>query len=286
MHLPIPSVSICMPAYNGAAHLRAAIDSALAQTYTDFELVVVDDNSSDATQEIATSYADKRVRYLRNSSNLGPQVTWNRCREEARGRYFKLMPQDDLLHADCLARQVEVLDQDIERRIALVFGSRDFVDAEGRKIMGRAAFGGQDRDIDAHDLIRSCIRKGTNLIGEPGNVLMRRELSERIGPFDGTYGYMIDLDYWFRALREGSGYYLARPLSSFRISQGSWSVAIGKRQCEEFAAFARKYQALPEYRIARMDLALGIAIAKVNAQLRQVVYWWLLRKRATNRIAT
>jgi glycosyltransferase involved in cell wall biosynthesis len=268
-----------MPAYNGAAHLRAAIDSVLAQTYTDFELVVIDDNSRDATSDIVASYADARVRYLCNASNLGPQGNWNRCREEARGRYFKLMPQDDLLEPDCLERQVAVLEQDVERRIALVFGARDFVGTDGRKIMRRAAFGARDRRIDARGLIVACIRKGTNLIGEPGNVLMRRELAERIGPFDGTYGYMIDLDYWFRALRAGDGYYLARSLSSFRISQGSWSVAIGRRQCEEFAAFARKYRALPEYGIGGADLALGIGIAKVNARLRQAVYWWLLRRK-------
>lgn len=271
-----------MPAYNGAAHLRAAIDSVLAQTHADFELVIIDDNSSDATAEIVAGYLDSRIRYLRNARNLGPQGNWNRCRDEARGRYFKLMPQDDLLEADCLARQVAEFEQDAQQRLALVFGARDFVDADGRKIMQRAAFGARDRHVDAHGLIASCIRKGTNLIGEPGNVLMRRELAERIGPFDGTYGYMIDLDYWFRALRAGDGYYLARPLSSFRISQGSWSVAIGAAQCAEFAAFARKYQALPEYRIGRAELALGIGVAKINARLRQAVYWWLLRRQGVS----
>jgi len=278
----MPIISVCIPTFRGAAYLRATIDSVLLQTFADFELVIVDDNSPDETEAIVCGYADRRIRYLRNSRNLGPQGNWNRCREEARGRYFKLMPQDDLLEANCLARQVAVFEQDAQQRLALVFGARDFVDANGRKIMQRAAFGARDRHVDAHDLIVSCIRKGTNLIGEPGNVLMRRELAERIGPFDGTYGYMIDLDYWFRALRAGDGYYLARPLSSFRISQGSWSVAIGKAQCAEFAAFARKYQALPEYRIGRTELVLGIGVAKINARLRQVVYWWLLRRQRMN----
>ncbi len=267
-----------MPAYNGAAHLRAAIDSVLAQTHADFELVVIDDNSSDATAEIAASYAaDPRVRYLRNASNLGPQGNWNRCLDEARGRYFKLMPQDDVLAAECLAQQVAVLEQDVEQRYAFVFGGRDVIDASGRKIMRRAAFGDRAERIAARDLIRSCIRRGTNLIGEPGNVLLRHELLGRVGRFDATYGYMVDLDYWFRALQTGDAYYLPQTLSAFRISGGSWSVAIGARQYQEFRDFARKYAGMPEYAIAQSDLALGIAMGWVNARARQWIYRWLLR---------
>jgi len=267
-----------MPTYRGAAHLRAAIDSVLGQTFADFELVVIDDDSPDETREIVAAYADPRIRYLHNARNLGPQGNWNRCLEEARGRYFKLMPQDDLLHPECLERQIAVLEADSEHRLALVFGARDFVDSHGRKIFRRGAFGSQDIRIDGHHAIVSCVRKGTNLIGEPGNVLMRRELAQRLGKFDGTYGYMIDLDYWFRALQEGDAYYLAQSLSSFRISQSSWSTAIGWRQSREFAAFARKYRALPDYRIGKLDLAIGISVAKINACMRQGVYWWLLRR--------
>ncbi|MBN8886367.1 MAG: glycosyltransferase family 2 protein [Rudaea sp.] len=281
MQNPPPLVSVCIPVYLGAAHLRATIDSVFAQTFADFELVVIDDDSPDGTQAIAESYADPRIRYLRNARNLGAQGNWNRCLDEARGTYFKLLPQDDLLAADCLARQVAVLERDRDRSLAFVFGTRDFIDAAERRVLRRAAFGGRDRRIAAADLIASCIRKGTNLVGEPGNVLMRRELAARIGKFDGRYGYMIDLDYWFRALREGDAHYLAEPLSSFRISPGSWSVAIGRRQSEEFAAFARAYQSTPGYRIGRTDLALGIGVAKINAHLRQAVYWWLLRRGRT-----
>ena len=266
-----------MPVYRGAAHLRAAIDSVLAQTFTDFELVVIDDDSPDETQAIVADCADPRVRYLCNARNLGAQGNWNRCREEARGRYFKLMPQDDLLAPDCLARQVEVFEQDTEHRLALVFGARVVIDASDQRIMRRAAFGRKAARIEALGLIRSCVRRGTNLVGEPGNVLLRRELVKRIGPFDATYGYMVDLDYWFRALQFGDAYYLPLTLSAFRVSGGSWSVAIGARQYQEFRDFARKYADMPAYRIGRSDLALGTAMGWVNARARQWIYRWLLR---------
>ena len=266
-----------MPTYKGAAHLRAAIDSVLAQTFADFELVVVDDNSPDATPEIVATYADPRIRFLRNATNLGPEGNWNRCRDEAHGRYFKLMPQDDLLDPECLARQVAVFEKDAECRLAIVFGARDIIDASGRKILRRAAFGHHAARIAAHDLIRGCVRRGTNLLGEPGNVLLRRELAERVGPFDAAYGFIVDLDYWFRALQAGDAYYLPQALSAFRISEGSWSVAIGVRHCQQFRYFARKYAGMPEYRIRRRDLAQGVAMSWINARARQWVYRWLLR---------
>jgi GT2 family glycosyltransferase len=124
------------------------------------------------------------------------------------------------------------------------------------------------------------VRLGSNIIGEPGNVLLRRDQVRRIGKFDGTYGYVIDLDYWFRALQLGDAYYLPVLLSTFRISADSWSVAIGRRQYHEFRDFARKYSRDPAYRLGRIDLAMAMLMAYVNAQARRLAYWWLLPKRA------
>jgi glycosyltransferase involved in cell wall biosynthesis len=276
----IPVVSVCIPTYRGADHLAATIESVLAQTFGDFELVVVDDNSPDRTAEIVGGYRDSRVRYLRNPANLGPQGNWNRCLDEARGSYFKLLPQDDLLAPDCLAHQVAAFEQDTAQRIALVFGAREVIDVNGKPLLRRAVFGKEPRCVSAHELVRACLRRGSNIIGEPGNVLLRSNLAHRVGRFDATYGYVIDLDYWFRALLCGDAYYLPDVLSSFRISGGSWSVEIGARQYHEFRDFARKYARDPAYRIGRTDLVMATLMAYVNAQLRRLAYWWLLPKQA------
>jgi glycosyltransferase involved in cell wall biosynthesis len=274
----IPVVSVCIPTYRAADHLAATIESVLAQTFADFELVIVDDNSPDRTAEIVAGYRDSRLRYLQNPANLGPEGNWNRCLDEARGRYFKLLPQDDLLAPDCLARQVAVFELDAAQRIALVFGAREVVDADGKPLLRRATFGKRAKCVSARDLIRACLRKGSNVIGEPGNVLLRRNLADSVGRFDATHGYVIDLDYWFRALQRGDGYYLPYVLSSFRISGKSWSVEIGARQYHEYRDFARKYAADPAYRIGKTDLALATAMAYANARLRRIAYWWLLPK--------
>src|SRR5690242_10061173 len=131
---PAPSVSICIPTYRGTAHLGAAIDSVLAQTYRDFELLIIDDNSPDDTAHLVARYDDPRIRYLRNTSNLGPEGNWNRCLAEARGKYFKLLPHDDLLTPNCLERQVSVLEDDASERLAFVFCARRIIDSRGRWI--------------------------------------------------------------------------------------------------------------------------------------------------------
>src|SRR5574337_302054 len=105
-----PEVSICVPTYNGAAYLADCLDSALAQTFADFELLIVDDCSSDDTLAIATTYArrDPRVRIVVNDATLGLVGNWNRCVRLSRGRWIKFIFQDDLILSTCVARMLAV----------------------------------------------------------------------------------------------------------------------------------------------------------------------------------
>ena len=122
---PAPTVSVCIPAYNAARFIGEAIGSVLAQTCRDFELVVVDDASADDTVDVVRRFSDPRLRLLRNARNLGLAGNWNRATSEARGRYVKLLCQDDLLRPDCLADQVAVLDHPGNGDVALVCARRD-----------------------------------------------------------------------------------------------------------------------------------------------------------------
>ncbi|MBT9566874.1 MAG: glycosyltransferase [Thiobacillus sp.] len=274
--MPTPHVSICIPTYRGAAHLGATIDSVLAQTCTNFELVIVDDQSPDDTEAIIRRYTDPRIRYLKNERNLGPEGNWNRCLEEARGALFKLLPQDDLIYPDTLARQVDILERDADERLALVFGARNITNANGRTLTTRGCPGAAEGCIDAAALVRRCVRMGTNLIGEPGSVLMRTSLAHQVGKFDGSLGYVIDLDYWVRLLAHGDAYYLERPVSSFRVSGGSWSVAIGSRQSEEYRRFIARVAAQSRWHIGRIDALTGNIMARANNVMRLVFYRWVL----------
>lgn len=274
----LPKVSVCVPTYRGACHLASTIESVLSQSLGDFELLIIDDNSPDETPQVVADFKDKRIRYLRNLSNLGPEGNWNRCLQEARGEYFKLLPQDDTLMPDALERQVEILELDTDERIALVFGSRVIIDAKGEVLATRGYPGGRDGEIDAVTLVRRCVRFGTNLIGEPGSVLFRRSLSVRAGVFDANIPYIIDLDYWIRLLTHGSAYYMERPVSTFRVSSGSWSVAIGSRQSAEYIRFITKLSNQTLWGIGLVDVLSGKAMALLNNMLRLVFYKLALRK--------
>ena len=109
-----PRVSIGLPVFNGENYVGAAIDSIVAQRFTDFELIVRDNASTDQTQAACEARAavDRRIRYIRASSNVGAAANFNRVLAEARGTYFKWAAHDDLIAPDWLSRCVDVLDSD------------------------------------------------------------------------------------------------------------------------------------------------------------------------------
>ncbi len=109
----VPRLTIGLPVYNGAAFIGQAIESILAQTYEDFELVISDNASTDGTEAVCRTYAkaDRRVRYVRNETNIGAAPNYNRLLGMSQSRYFKWAAHDDVLAPAYLTRCVEVLDR-------------------------------------------------------------------------------------------------------------------------------------------------------------------------------
>lgn len=267
-----PAVSVCIPTYRGAAHIAETIESALAQTFADFELVIVDDASPDETREVVARYRDARLRYVRSEHNAGVEENWNRCLRFARGRYFKLLPHDDLIAPECLARQVAVLESDSDERLALVFCARRIIDSRSRTVMTRRYPRSSGGVIPARAAVRSCIRSGSNVLGEPGGLLFRTALARRVGAFDASLRIVTDLDYWVRLLLHGDAYYLPERLASFRVSGGAWSVAIGAAQAAELLAFIEKVGANPAFGLSALDRARGRLLARLNTFAKLLFY--------------
>lgn len=129
-----PRASIGLPVYNGENYLEEAIESILAQTFEDFELIISDDASTDTTEEICRAYADRdeRIRYVRNKENLGVAPNFNLAFELSSGEYFEWAAQDDVYHPDLLLRCIEVLDRDPS--VVLCYPLTMVIDGEGRSM--------------------------------------------------------------------------------------------------------------------------------------------------------
>jgi len=126
----LPRVSVLMTVYNGGSFLRESIESVLAQTFTDWELIAVDDGSSDASPAIlADYYADPRVRVFPLPKNIGRTPALRHAFDQARGEYIAVLDQDDLSHPERLARQVAFLDQHSD--VVLVGSWAKYIDEEG-----------------------------------------------------------------------------------------------------------------------------------------------------------
>lgn len=107
----MPKVSVLMPVYNGEKYIGQAIDSVLSQSFSDFELVVIDDGSTDKSAGIVASYSDKRIRYVANPTNLGLAGARNRAIEVSHGDYLAWLDCDDISLPDRLLKQVALLDE-------------------------------------------------------------------------------------------------------------------------------------------------------------------------------
>lgn len=106
-----PNITVLMPVYNAQAYLKMAIDSILNQTLTNFELLIINDGSTDESEEIILSYEDKRIRYIKNDRNIKLIATLNKGIKLSLGKYIARMDADDISHPDRLRKQFELLEK-------------------------------------------------------------------------------------------------------------------------------------------------------------------------------
>lgn len=125
----MPKVTVIMPVYNSQRFLEEAIESILNQTYTNFELLIIDNASIDDSLKIARKFRDKRIRILENNENMGVAYTRNRGIREAKGEYIALMDSDDITTPFRIKKEVEFLDKHPE--VIVVGGCMQMIDEQG-----------------------------------------------------------------------------------------------------------------------------------------------------------
>jgi glycosyltransferase involved in cell wall biosynthesis len=273
-----PRVSVVVPSFNNAEFIEATMESVLAQTFADFELVVADHSSTDGTWDLLQRYADEpRVRLLSTPTGGGAERNWNRVTDEARGDLVKLVCGDDMLYPEMLARQVAAFDS-ADDNVAMVASPRDIVDASGRLVVRNIGLGGLRGRVSGQVALRRSVLAGANIFGEPCCVMLRRETLQTIGGWHGSPGFMIDQATYLRALLHGDLMATPGPLSAFRLSSTQWSVALAKEQARSAAEMHRQLAEMTPGLLSRSDVRRGDMMAALRAAQRRVIYLYLGRR--------
>lgn len=219
-----PTVSVCLPVYNGSQFLREAIASVLNQTFDDFELIICDDNSDDASREIIEDFSrqDARIKQFSNERRVGLFANYNRCLRQASGKYIKPFAQDDILFPNAIKTLRRVLED--HPHVVLASSPGGLIGAQGE---AQANDFSPDfpstlrrgRPVSGDVVIQQSLVPIRNFIGEPVRVMFRKVAGA--DGFDERYHHLGDLECWLRILRNGHCYFLEEELCSFRKHEKS-----------------------------------------------------------------
>jgi glycosyltransferase involved in cell wall biosynthesis len=221
-----------MPAYNSSQWIGEAIESALAQTWENFELVIVDDASSDSTVAIARSYSDPRIRIETGRPNIGNARNSNAAVRLSTGAFVKFLHADDTLAPDCIEEMVALALED--ERIGLVFARREILaeDDDDLAWLQKYAkpherFEHLERSNDGHVLFVQLIDAGIdeNWIGEPSAVMVTRRCLEESGLFNPRLHQIPDLDLWLRIMLRYRVGFVDKPLCVYRRHPQSYTAS-------------------------------------------------------------
>jgi glycosyltransferase involved in cell wall biosynthesis len=271
-----PKLSVCIPVYNGAEFIKEAIDSVLTQEFKDFELVIVDNCSTDNTIDIIRSYTDSRIKLFINKSNIGMIPNWNKAMEHAIGKYIKVLPADDFIYPGCLEKQIKILDDDQKDLISMVCGRRNIIDDSG-KILFNRGFTKKECEISGFEAINKNVRSGGNIIGEGGAVMFRKSILARSGNFNSDIFYVLDIDLWYKILIHGKLHALPDIVSAFRVSKGSASVNVVSKQHEDLRNFINKIYLNKEYQLSWLSCKIGLFKAFALTQAKKILYKYVLK---------
>ena len=212
-------VSVCIPTYNGAEYVGAALTSVLEQTVSDFELIVVDDCSTDGTEDVVRSISDPRLRYFKNTERLGLVGNWNRSYELSSGRYVSIFHQDDVMAPDNIEQKVRALDENPS--VGFVYSNVHQIDAQGKLLSEWWYFKPEPDEngvCPGGDFFETLL-SGPNIVCCP-SAMVKRECFERLGGFDPRLPFTADWEMWLRIALHYDVAYLVEPLVKYRRHDG------------------------------------------------------------------
>ena len=228
----MPKISIILPSYNRATYLAQTIDSCLAQTLKDFELIIVDDCSVDASIEVAEFYSqqDSRIKVIANKTNQKLPSTLNIGFEKAKGQYFTWISDDNLFAPNALKEMSSRLDT--MPNIGLVYADYTLIDDKGK--IGSRIYQEDPDFLPIRDCVGACF-------------LYRADVAKGIGEYDKELTLVEDYEYWLRMGLNTNFFHLSESLYYYRVHPHSLTKT--KKEEIRIAKLRLKQVYLSKYRI-------------------------------------
>ncbi len=263
-----PKISICIPVYNGEQFLLQAVESALRQSYPDFEVIIIDDASTDGAARLAAEVVtgNGKAHLFRNDRNIGLVGNFNACLRQAKGEYIKFLCADDFLMPTCLEKMAKVLDD--HPSVSLVAAGCLIVNEAGETISVRH-YARTEARVGGVEAINRCLF-GTNYIGEPSAVMFRREAALR--GFREEFPHLVDMEMWFYLLEQGELASLAEPLCAIRRHAGQMT----KENIKSGALIEDNVRLFEEY--AKKPYIRNTWMNDVVRRVRMAYRIWISRK--------
>ena len=252
-------ISVVIPVYNDETYLSKAIDSVLAQTFRDFEVIVVDDGSTDGTPEVIASYGG-RLRSFRKPNGGGASAL-NLSIRQAAGEWIAWLSSDDEWMPEKLSRQMTVADGDASA--GLVYTDFVKVDSEGRILGEVVTDPGRTQNETRLRLVRGCFINGSTS-------LIRRDVFETLGLFDEGDRLTPDYDLWFRIVERYRVVRVPEILVRYRVRPGQASSKIAAMEHATNRVLARA--------LRRMGTPIGALLATLCLRDRLVNLPWRIHK--------
>ncbi|MDH3974331.1 MAG: glycosyltransferase [Deltaproteobacteria bacterium] len=216
-------ISIIMSVYNGERWLSESIDSVLNQSYNNFELIVIDDGSTDKSVNILNHYMikDKRIRVFHNKQNIGLTRSLNRGLELSQGKFIARIDCDDIWHPEKLSKQIEYLEE--HPYISIVGTACNVIDENGHvSETQKIRFVKEDKSI------RQSIVKFNPFTHS--SILFKKDVYKELGGYNNSFEFAQDYEYWIRILQRYKGDNLAQALTFRRNSPSCITIKREKKQ--------------------------------------------------------
>jgi glycosyltransferase involved in cell wall biosynthesis len=201
----MPKVSVIIPTHNRADLLQSAISSVLNQTFNEFEIIVIDDHSTDSTSSVVAGFNDQRIKYIQNKGKNGPSVARNLGINNARGEYIAFLDDDDEWLPAKLEKQTGILDVS-PKKVCGIYSRPLLIDKRtGKTFSENSGFPQLKGNLLSQLLIKNPIHTCT--------LVVRKKCLDQIGLFDETMRYMEDRDLWIRLAMRWDFQYIDEPLT-------------------------------------------------------------------------